>query len=86
MSGAGWIRSPSSTHRPSPTPGLGGSPCSHRGGFGPITHQCNPTASLGRCGGLSPSSHPSSPQGPKEPRNEQDKDPASRVINYLLMN
>lgn len=86
MSGSGWMRCPSSTHSPFPTPGLGGSPRSHRGGFGPITHQWNPTASLGGHGGLSPSSHLSSQQEPKEPRDEQDKDPAPTVISYLLTN
>lgn len=83
VSGAGLICSPSGTHRSFPTLGLGGSPCSQQGGFGSITHQCNPTTSLGGCRRLSPSSHPSSPQ---EPRDKQDKDPAPRVINYLLTN
>ena len=84
MSRAGWICSPSSTHSPFPTlGGLGGCPCSRWGGFGPITHQHNPTTSLGGCRGLSLSSFPSSPQ---DPRNEQDKDPAPGVINYLLRN
>lgn len=83
VSGAGLICSPSGTHRSFPTLGLGGSPCSQQGGFGSITHQCNPTTSLGGCRRLSPSSHPFSPQ---EPRDKQDKDPAPRVINYLLTN
>ena len=86
VSGAGWIRSPSGTRSSFRTLGLGGSPCSHWGGFGPIIHQCNPTTSLGGCRGLSPSSHPSSPQEPKEPTDKQDKDPAPRLINYLLTN
>lgn len=72
------VRGPAPSAPHFPALWFGGLP----GGFSPITHQCHPTASLG----AEPQLPSLLPQEVKEPRDEQDKDPAPRIITYLLTN